>query len=193
MTANVTRNPLRDEQEWPPPTTIADFHRRMPAYSPTLLFDAPELAESLGLGRVLVKAETRRMGLPSFKILGASWATYQAICAHIGREPEPWDNINELAANLEYLKPFKLATATDGNHGRAVSFMARLLGFDAHIFVPPEWPLLGSKRWRKRERRSRSSTAIMTMPLLVQAKRRATPASWSPTRHGPATKLPLVR
>jgi diaminopropionate ammonia-lyase len=29
-----------------------------------------------------------------------------------------------------------LAAATDGNHGRAVARMARLLGFDAHIFVP---------------------------------------------------------
>lgn len=76
------------------------------------------------------------MGLPSFKILGASWATYQAICAHLGEEPKPWRNITELAANLAHLKPFTLATATDGNHGRAVSFMARLLGFDARIFVP---------------------------------------------------------
>jgi len=137
MKSNVTSNPLRDEREWSaPPPSIADFHRRMPAYSPTPLLDAPELAEKLGLARVLVKAETRRMGLPSFKILGASWATYQAICAHIGHEPEPWRNINELATNLAYLKPFKLATATDGNHGRAVAFMARLLGFEAHIFVP---------------------------------------------------------
>jgi diaminopropionate ammonia-lyase len=137
MTANVTRNLLRDDTGWPtPPKTIADFHRRMPAYSPTLLLDAPDLAEKLGVGRLLMKAETRRMGLPSFKILGASWATYQAICAHIGHEPKPWRNINELAANLAYLKPFKLATATDGNHGRAVAFMARLLGFEAHVFVP---------------------------------------------------------
>jgi len=137
MVAKVTKNQWRDNTVWPkPPAALAEFHHRMPAYSPTLLLDAPDLAEQLGIGRVLVKAETRRMGLPSFKILGASWATYQAICAHIGREPEPWRNINELAANLAHLRPFKLVTATDGNHGRAVSFMARLLGFDAHIFVP---------------------------------------------------------
>jgi len=108
----------------------------MPAYSPTQLFDVPELAEQAGVGRLLVKAETRRMGLPSFKILGASWATYRAICEHLGYEPEPWRNINELAANLSHLRPFKLATATDGNHGRAVAFMARLLGFECHIYVP---------------------------------------------------------
>lgn len=137
MRTLVTRNPLRDEQRWDPPTAeLAEFHRRMPAYAPTMLIDAPGVAEGLGIGRVLVKAETRRMGLPSFKILGASWATYRAICDHLGGEPEPWNNITELAARLEGLRPFRLATATDGNHGRAVAFMARNLGFEAHVFVP---------------------------------------------------------
>lgn len=137
MTASITKNPMRGEFAQPViDPSVAGFHARMPAYEPTMLFDVPELAEQLGLGRLLVKAETRRMGLPSFKILGASWATYRAICEHLGSEPEPWDNINELAANLAHLRPFTLATATDGNHGRAVAFMARLLGFECHIFVP---------------------------------------------------------
>jgi diaminopropionate ammonia-lyase len=137
MTAHVTKNPLADGALWSAaPTSVADFHHRMPAYSPTLLLDAPGLAARFGVGRVLIKAETRRMGLPSFKILGASWATYMAICDHIGREPEPWSNINDLRSNLAFLRPLKLATATDGNHGRAVSFMARLLGFECDIFVP---------------------------------------------------------
>ena len=136
-TATITRNPMRATIEIASiDPQVTSFHARMPAYSPTMLFDVPELAARLGVGRLLVKAETRRMGLPSFKILGASWATYRAICEHIGYQPEPWRNINELAANLEHLKPFELATATDGNHGRAVAFMARLLGFACHIYVP---------------------------------------------------------
>nr|HMR08275.1 pyridoxal-phosphate dependent enzyme [Polyangiaceae bacterium] len=49
---------------------------------------------------------------------------------------EPCTNINDLARNLVHLRPFKLVTATDGNHGRAVAFMARLLGFECHVFVP---------------------------------------------------------
>lgn len=135
--ATVTRNAMRSERTWPlAPSAVAEFHRRMPAYEPSLLFDAPGLAADLGLGRVLIKAETRRMGLPSFKILGASWATYRAICGHMGHEPGRWENISDLAREVAHLKPFKLATATDGNHGRAVAFMARLLGFDAEIFVP---------------------------------------------------------
>lgn len=137
MSARVTKNPLADGASWPPvPSAIAGFHHRMPAYAPTLLLDAPGLARRFGVGRVVIKAETRRMGLPSFKILGASWATYRAIVDHLGQEPAPWTNINELAANLAHLRPFKLATATDGNHGRAVAFMARLLGFECAIFVP---------------------------------------------------------
>ncbi|WP_419853620.1 diaminopropionate ammonia-lyase [Candidatus Poriferisodalis sp.] len=137
MGALVNRNPLFDGRDWPAvsPEVMA-FHRRLPAYAPTLVVDAPRLADSLGVGRVLVKAETQRMGLPSFKILGASWASYRAVCEHIGGEPQPWANINELAASLAHLRPMTLAAATDGNHGRAVAFMARLLGFDAHILVP---------------------------------------------------------
>ena len=137
MAALVTRNTLFDGRDWPAvPPEVLTFHRRLPAYAPTLVIDAPRLAESLGVGRVLVKAETQRMGLPSFKILGASWASYRAICEHLGGEPPKWANINALAASLAHLRPMTLVAATDGNHGRGVAFMARLLGFDAHILVP---------------------------------------------------------
>ena len=136
--ARLLENPLFDAgKRWPAPDPVVwAFHRRMPAYLATRLFDCPSLAQRYGVGRVLVKAETQRLGLPSFKILGASWATYRALCDHLGFEPEPWLNINDLARRISYLKPFALAAATDGNHGRAVAFMARLLGFQCHIFVP---------------------------------------------------------
>ena len=42
----------------------------------------------------------------------------------------------DLARQLDPLRPLTLATATDGNHGRAVARMAALLGFDARIRVP---------------------------------------------------------
>lgn len=134
----VVDNPMRSR--WatfaPPRPEVRDFHRRMPAYAPTLLVNAPSIAARGGVAEVLVKAETRRMGLPSFKILGASWATYRAVIERLGHSPEPWANVNELARKLAPLKPFALTTATDGNHGRAVAHMARLVGFDARVFVP---------------------------------------------------------
>ncbi len=111
------------------------FHRRLPDYAPTPLVDEPELAAALGVGQVLVKVESSRFGLPAFKMLGASWATYQVLIARLGREPA-WTTISELAQQFAPLRPLTLLAATDGNHGRAVAAMARLLGFDARIFVP---------------------------------------------------------
>jgi diaminopropionate ammonia-lyase len=99
------------------PDAAAAFHRRMDGYAATELRDAPELAQAVGVGRVLLKLETERFGLPAFKILGASWAAERLLA---GR-------------NVEGIT---LVTATDGNHGRGVARVARMRGVAAHIFVP---------------------------------------------------------
>jgi diaminopropionate ammonia-lyase len=112
-----------------------EFHRRLPGYVPTTLVDAPKLAAKLGVARVWVKDEEQRLGLPAYKILGASWATYRALESHCG-SLEPWDDLDALWAKLELFKPLTLACATDGNHGRAVARMARLLGLEAQVLVP---------------------------------------------------------
>ena len=90
----------------------------LPGYAPTPLTEVPALAAELGVGRVLVKDESARMGLPAFKVLGASWAVHQVLSRR------PADGV------------LTLVTATDGNHGRAVARMARLFGHRAHVFVP---------------------------------------------------------
>jgi diaminopropionate ammonia-lyase len=113
------------------------LHRRLPGYAPTALVDAPTLASSLGIGRALVKVESERFGLPAFKMLGASWATYRAVVDRLGHEPA-WTRVDELADAVASLRPLTLVAATDGNHGRAVAAMARLLGFDARIYVPDD-------------------------------------------------------
>ncbi|HUG14171.1 MAG TPA: diaminopropionate ammonia-lyase [Thermomicrobiales bacterium] len=113
------------------------FHQRLTGYAPTPLVDAPELAERLGVGAVLVKDESSRIGLPAFKILGASWAVYRALEQRVGGFQD-WDTLDDLAAQLEPLRPLTLAAATDGNHGRAVARMARLLGFASRIYVPDD-------------------------------------------------------
>jgi len=111
------------------------FHERLPGYAPTPLVEAPGLARRLGLRAVLVKDESWRLGLPAFKILGASWATYQLAIQRLGSEPK-WRTLDELRAQLQALGPITLMTATDGNHGRALARVARLFGFEAAIFVP---------------------------------------------------------
>src|SRR5690606_10006954 len=96
----------------------------------------PELAAATGVGRVLVKDESSRMGLPAFKILGASWATYRVLCERLGGEPA-WETLADLAAVVaERLGPLPLVTATAGNHGRAAARVARLVGLGAPILAP---------------------------------------------------------
>ncbi len=136
--ATFLANPLAGSLEavTAPSPEVARFHRRLPGYRPTPLVRAVRLASELGVGELLIKCESERFGLPAFKMLGASWATYRAVCRHLGEQPGPWEDVDELAHLLKGLLPFRLAAATDGNHGRAVARMARWLGFDARIFVP---------------------------------------------------------
>jgi diaminopropionate ammonia-lyase len=112
------------------------FHRCLPGYVPTPLVRAPVLARRLGVGRVYVKDESHRLGLPAFKILGASWAVYRAIRDGLGLEIRPWSSIDALRDQVAALGPRVLVTATDGNHGRAVARIAAWLGWSAHVFVP---------------------------------------------------------
>ena len=115
------------------------FHRLLPGYEETPLVDAPKLANALGVGKVFVKDESSRLGLPAFKVLGASWAVYRALQVRLGEEEfGAWVEIGELREHLEPLRPLSLVAATDGNHGRAVARVARLLGLGAKIFVPAD-------------------------------------------------------
>ncbi len=91
------------------------FHRTLPDYAPTPLRDLPQVASALGLGRVVVKDETDRLGLPAFKVLGASYAVHKIV---------------------EEGVPSALVTATDGNHGRALARTGRLLGVPVRVYVP---------------------------------------------------------
>src|SRR5689334_17608153 len=100
------------------------FHRLLPGYAPTPLVDAPQLAASLGIGQVWVKAESQRLGLPAFKILGASWAVARVLDSQFGLDSSQCASFDEFAAQAARLRPLTFAAATDGNHGRAVARMA---------------------------------------------------------------------
>ena len=77
-------------------TPSPSFHASLPDFAVTPVRAAPTVAARLGVGAVLVKDEGRRAGMPSFKILGASWATYRAVSAKLGRVPSPNPSLDEL-------------------------------------------------------------------------------------------------
>jgi diaminopropionate ammonia-lyase len=93
------------------------------------------LARRLGVGTVLVKDESERMNLPSFKILGASWAVLDAIATNWLASPHSL-TLEDTIAALPQREGRGLVAATDGNHGRGVARMAKLLGLGCRILVP---------------------------------------------------------
>jgi diaminopropionate ammonia-lyase len=121
-------NPAGNTWSAPPRPTTGDpraLHRTLAGFAPTPLINAPGLAEAFGVGRVLVKDEHLRAGLPSFKILGAAWAVFRALGGTGG-------GFDSLAVDPE----LTLVSATAGNHGRAVAHIARELGVRSDIYIP---------------------------------------------------------
>src|SRR5919106_668933 len=130
-----------------------DYHRRLPGYEASPLRDAPSLAAELDLGRVWVKDESSRLGLPSFKILGASWGVYRALEEHIGGFEE-WSRLDQLAAQLAPHRPLALAAAriegiesegascevVDGSYDDAVARSAREAGERCLVISDTSWP-----------------------------------------------------
>jgi diaminopropionate ammonia-lyase len=115
------------------------FHRTLDGYEPTPLLDEPRLAAQLGLRRLWCKDESSRLGLPSFKILGASWAIWVALAERVDLDAGQTQSFADLRLRLQGVaNSFSLVAATDGNHGRAVARVARQLGLPARILVPSD-------------------------------------------------------
>lgn len=90
-------------------------------YAPTALHDLPEIADHLGVARVVYKDESTRFGLGSFKALGGAYA----VAALVGKIEAGGGNAGDLT----------VATATDGNHGRSVAWGAARAGCAAKIYI----------------------------------------------------------
>ena len=113
----ATVNPAPDPSAVPPPPVDARaFHRGLPGYAPTPLRDLPEAARAAGVAAVALKDESDRLGLPAFKVLGASWAVERTL--------------------RERPQTRTLVAASAGNHGRAVARVAAWRGVRARIFLP---------------------------------------------------------
>lgn len=117
--------------------TARAFHSTFPQYYPTPMVRLNILAEHLGVSRILVKDESHRFGLNSFKVLGGSFAIGKLISQKLELDIEK--------VNFEYLKSREVkdrlglltfTTASDGNHGRGVAWTARQLGHKAIVFLP---------------------------------------------------------
>lgn len=108
------------------------FHINLPGFQVTPLVPLDDLAVDLGVKRVFVKDESKRVDLPAFKILGASWGTFCAVAERVAMKPDA--GLDDVAKKAQETR-IKLFAATEGNHGRAVARMAKLMRIEAEIYA----------------------------------------------------------
>lgn len=98
------------------------------------LVDCSSLAKNLGLHALHIKDERERMGLGSFKSLGATYAIAKAaVAANGGQIGEPWQMANTLEGKV-------YVTASAGNHGISTAAGARIFGATAIIYLSETVP-----------------------------------------------------
>lgn len=111
----------------PPLTLLA----RCPAAAPTPLRDLPDLARAFSIGALHLKDESGRMGLGSFKALGAAYVLAREASERLDRQGRPagaGDLASALAGRV-------YCCASAGNHGLSVAAGARLFGARAVIYL----------------------------------------------------------
>lgn len=115
--------------------------RGWPFYRATPLRSLRGLASRAGVQELWFKDESQRLPLRSFKMLGAAYAL--AVAVHgSGAALERAFGSSRPAAGCPDLR---VVAATDGNHGRALAWAARLLGVPCSIYLP-EAVSLGRER-----------------------------------------------
>ena len=117
--------------------TVRRFHQSFPEYSVTPLVELKSLAEELGVSNIFVKDESYRFGLNAFKVLGGSYAIAREIGIRMGISEEELTLARLLQPDVQArLGQLRFVTATDGNHGRGVAWIAKRLGHRAVVFMP---------------------------------------------------------
>lgn len=119
------------------PAGVAGLLAQCPAHAPTQLVALPGLAARLGVAQLYVKDERARMGLGSFKALGAAHAIAVSAAAAVGEGP--WERA--LAGQA-------FVAASAGNHGLSVAAGARVFGARAIIYLAETVPEAFAARLR---------------------------------------------
>ncbi len=113
------------------------FHRQLPGYQETSLVCLSSLADKLGVKGIYTKNEAKRFSLNAFKGLGGSYAMFRILCRRLGLDPAE-TSLEKLQSPKyqEVIRSTVFVTATDGNHGRGVSWAGGIFGCPVHVYMP---------------------------------------------------------
>lgn len=117
---------------------LTDELAQCPAHRTTPLYSLPALAARLGIGELHVKDESQRFGFGAFKALGGVLGVYGVLSSAVGDAHHKSPTFEEVlkGRHREVTGNYVFATASSGNHGRAVAAGARLFGNRCFIFLP---------------------------------------------------------
>ncbi|NYT14117.1 MAG: diaminopropionate ammonia-lyase [Candidatus Methanofastidiosa archaeon] len=113
---------------------VRSIYSGMHEYDRTPLVSLEKLSEKIGVGKILVKDESYRFGLNSFKSLGGVYAIYKTLEEIAGKNI----SISEIFSPQfkETIGELTFSAATDGNHGLGVAWASMNLGQKAVIYLP---------------------------------------------------------
>ena len=136
---------------------VREFHMSFDNYAATPLVELKTLASTLGVKSILIKDESSRFGLNAFKVLGGTYAITRLICKKLGVDVSDIDFNYIKSEARKKIGDVSFVTATDGNHGRGISWAASELGQNAIVYLPKN-----SAKRRVDAIRETGSTAIVT-------------------------------
>ncbi|WP_299478833.1 pyridoxal-phosphate dependent enzyme [uncultured Roseibium sp.] len=133
------------------------------------LLNRPELADELGIGALFIKDERERLGLGSFKALGAAYAIAKQAFARIrsGKATDP----------ATALKGVTFVCASAGNHGLSLAEGARIFGANAVVFVAQSVPEAFAARLKDKGARVVRAGEIYEESM-AEAERHASENGW---------------
>ncbi|KAK2758518.1 diaminopropionate ammonia-lyase [Colletotrichum kahawae] len=104
-----------------------------PEYTCQPLRALPNAANSLGVGNIFVKDESKRFGdsLGSFKALGAPYAVFSILADEVFRQTGVRPSSTELRSgkHAAVTRNVTVCVATDGNQGRGLAYGAKIFGY----------------------------------------------------------------
>ena len=111
--------------------------RRWPGYASTPLLRLDALATELGVSEILLKDESGRFGLGSFKAIGGAYGVMRVVQGELRRRSVDADGDGLRRGHYSReTADIVVSCATDGNHGRAVAWAARTFGCPCVVYVP---------------------------------------------------------
>lgn len=154
---NPSRTPGAQVPVATDPGAVLALLAQCPVHEPTPLVNAKAMADGLGIAALHVKDERARMGLGSFKALGASFV--------IARDAAATGTPDKTA-----LKGRTYITASAGNHGMSLAAGAAVFGADAVVYVAETVPQSFADRLEAKGARVVREGAIYEDSMAAAAK-----------------------